>query len=244
MSHLTVTGALSLSFHYFPPLNSLGTFVFTFVSQHTVHLVFLSLKSEIRTVRHFQTVSTAAVSVSTLIYVLLGMSVYMTFWEHTESDIFQIYPQGWLIDMAKLLLCVTMILTFPLPFFTCRELLIVTFVHPLCGIEHGVPEEVIPSPPPEAFRAESDLTEPLLETSPDESMETTSDVASIATEISRRIVATATSPKNWLLPDDNRQLRLTGHVALTVKLWIVTTGLAIAAPSYSDTPKEVVILIP
>merc|ERR1712125_234144 len=42
---------------------------------------------------------------------------------------------GWMIDTAKLLLCITMIFTFPLPFFTCRELLILTVIHPFCGID-------------------------------------------------------------------------------------------------------------
>jgi amino acid permease len=53
------------------------------------------------------------------------------------------------------------------------------------------------------------------------------------TEFSRRILQTAT-PKNWLLPDDDRQLQIPGHVILTAKLWIITTGLAIAAPSLGD----------
>ena len=56
---------------------------------------------------------------------------------------------------------------------------------------------------------------------------------SIATEISRRIADTVT-PKKWLLPGDDRQLQLPGHIALTVKLWVIVTLLAIAAPSLGD----------
>eukprot|EP00539_Tryblionella_compressa_P011958 CAMPEP_0178812080 /NCGR_PEP_ID=MMETSP0745-20121128/19635_1 /TAXON_ID=913974 /ORGANISM="Nitzschia punctata, Strain CCMP561" /LENGTH=133 /DNA_ID=CAMNT_0020472849 /DNA_START=389 /DNA_END=791 /DNA_ORIENTATION=+ len=54
-----------------------------------------------------------------------------------------------------------------------------------------------------------------------------------STELSRRILHTAT-PKNWLLPDDDRQLQLPGHIGVTFKLWLVATGFAIAAPSLGD----------
>jgi amino acid permease len=211
-------------------LESLGTFVFTFVSQHTVHLVFGSLKPTLRTLPNWKIVSSCSLGSATTVSLAVGVVVYMTFWEATKSDIFEIYPQGWIIDVAKLLLCLTMILTFPLPFFTSRELLIVTFIHPWCGIDHGTEESTTP-----ADTIECDLQEPLLDTSTDEASDGTnnSDNASIATEISRRILETAT-PKNWLQPDDNRQLQFVGHVGLTVKLWIIVTGLAIAAPSLGD----------
>ena len=38
------------------------------------------------------------------------------------------YPDVLPIDLAKFLLSLTMLLTFPLPFFTCREILIVCFL--------------------------------------------------------------------------------------------------------------------
>ncbi len=210
---------------------SLGTFVFTFVSQHTVHLVFGSLKPGLRTVPNWKIVSSWSLFSATVVSLSVGIFVYMTFWQDTKSDIFDIYPQGRIVDTAKLLLCVTMVLTFPLPFFTCRELLIITLVHPLCGVERGAgslsSSEVIGN----------DLQEPLIATSTtdDEASNesNTSDVASSATGLSRRISGRATS-KNWLMPGDDLQLRLVGHVALTIKLWVIVTGLAIAAPSLGD----------
>ena len=59
------------------------------------------------------------------------------------------------------------------------------------------------------------------------------DTSSVVSELSRIIVQTAT-PKNWLLPDDDKQLQLVGHMTMTGKLWVVATGLAIAAPSLGD----------
>lgn len=220
---------------------SLGTFLFTFVSQHTVHLVFGSLKPSLRTMPKWKIVSSLSLGSATAVSLAVGVAVYMTFWESTKSDIFEIYPSGWLIDLAKLLLCVTMVLTFPLPFFTSRELLIITLIHPLCGIEHTQQVATIGDAETSQTSMENQLQEPLLQDEGqdvDEGEDASntsiiSDVASIATEISRRIVETA-SPRKWLLPDDNRQLRLPGHVGLTFKLWLIITGLAVAAPSLGD----------
>jgi len=102
------------------PQNSLGTFVFTFVSQHTVHLTFGSLKPNLRTCQNWEKVSTASLLISGTVSLSIGVFVYMSFWQTTQSDIFEIYPAIPVIDLAKILLCVTMLLTFPLPFFTCR----------------------------------------------------------------------------------------------------------------------------
>ena len=220
-------------------LESLGTFVFTFVSQHTVHITFGSLKPSLRTVSNWKTVSSLSLGTATAVSLSVGVFVYMTFWQSTKSDIFEIYPQGWMIDLAKLLLAITMVLTFPLPFFTSRELLIITFIHPLCGVNHGGDSRLSSSG---NGRSDYDLQQPLLERedpeAQDEEEEASndsiiSDVASIATEISRRVVETVT-PKNWLLPGDDRQLQLPGHIGLTVKLWVIVTLLAIAAPSLGD----------
>jgi amino acid permease len=258
-------------------LNSLGTFVFTFVSQHTVHLVFASLQPRLRTVQTWKIVSSFSILAATIVSLLVGVFVYMTFGSQTKSDIFQIYPQGWMIDMAKLLLCITMIFTFPLPFFTCRELLIVTIIHPLCGIDVAssgrsnnnnttattttttdqAVETMVRENRRETMTTRSDMTYdnedelqlPLLEEGGQddiivnrgnriESDPTVLYPPSGTTRpggiIGRMGMDTTTTPKNWLLPNDNKQLRLVGHVAVTIKLWIVATGLAIAAPSLGD----------
>ncbi|KAG7346875.1 transmembrane amino acid transporter [Nitzschia inconspicua] len=220
-------------------LNNLGTFVFSFVSQHTVHLVFASLKPRLQTVKNWKIVSFYSLLVSATVSLLVGVFVYMTFWQNTKSDIFEIYPESWLTNSAKLLLCITMIGTFPLPFFTCRELLIVTVIHPLCGIDLTTGE-----PTPHASYNdwdENDLQQPLLDDAlsadtsgvNNTSNAAISDVSSVATDLSRRILHTAT-PKNWLLPDDDRQLQWPGHVGITFKLWFVATGFAVASPNLGD----------
>ena len=199
---------------------SLGTFVFTFVSQHTVHLVFGSLKPELRTVSDWKVVSSLALLCSTTVSLLVGVFVYMTFWQATESDIFEIYPGIWMIDVAKLLLCVTMVLTFPLPFFTCRELLIVILIQPL-------------SRTPVTEEESDDLLAPLI--AHDEELEQQPDVSEPSgASDSPGTIMDVVSPKNWLLPEDDRQLRLAVHVPFTFSLWFLCTSLAIAAPSLGD----------
>ena len=199
--------------------------MFTFVSQHTVHLVFGSLKPNLRTVSNWKIVSAFSLLNATTVSLAVGVFVYMTFWQETKSDIFQIYPQNWMIDVAKLLLCVTMVLTFPLPFFTCRELLIMMLIHPFCGRELVTDDD-------DDNNNNNELQQPLLDVD-DQAESQDADTISVATNLSRRFSEVAT-PRNWLLADDDRQLKLVGHIALTATLWFVTTGVAIVAPSLGD----------
>jgi len=254
-------------------LSNLGTFIFTFVSQHTVHLVFSSLKPSLRTEKKWKIISSCSLLASATVSLLVSVFVYITFWQNTKSDIFEIYPQGWKIDTAKLLLCVTMVFTFPLPFFTCRELLIIIMIHHLCGVgqisseiydinnnyvdvgvhddvhddDHGnnTDTEIVEEKDDNENNCLTDLQRPLLaEEAPNDTTESTttmlndnihtiSDTLSVDTYFPRRIISAA-SPKNWLLPDEDRQLRLPGHVGFTITLWLVITGLAIAAPNLGD----------
>jgi hypothetical protein len=136
-----------------------------------------------------------------------------------------------------------MIFTFPFPFFTCRELIIVTLVHPFCGIDRSTNNNTASgdgaSDNYDDAEANNDnsLEEPLLlgSNNNDSSMlgSSPSDAMSIASELSRRVLETA-APEKWLLPTDNRQLQLPGHIGVSFKLWLIVTGLAIASPNLGD----------
>jgi amino acid permease len=155
----------------------------------------------------------------------------MTFWQATQSDIFSIYPESWIIDLAKLLLCISMLLTFPLPFFACRELLIVMLIHPFCRDElYNNNNNSLLSDDDNHNSLQEPLLPPITE---EEGTTISADNVSLATELSR-IVRSSATPKNWLLPDDNRQLVLPGHVIITVKLWFIVTCLAVLAPNLGD----------
>lgn len=128
-------------FFLFFGTNSLGTFVFTFVAQHAVHLVFQSIRPSDRTVKEFEKSSTLAIIISTTIALGLGFSIYMTFWENTSSDIFHLYPPSRLINLCRILLCISMLLTYPFPFMTVRELLIISFISTTNQKEKARPNE-------------------------------------------------------------------------------------------------------
>jgi amino acid permease len=105
-------------------IESLGTFVFTFVAQHTVNLAYESLRPQHRTVESWKHVSTYSVFLSASLSLAVGIMVYVTFWEHTSSAIFELYPSLKAVAVAKLLLCFMMMFTYPLPFFSARNVII------------------------------------------------------------------------------------------------------------------------
>ena len=240
-------------------LSNLGTFIFTFVSQHTAHLVFASLKPPLRNLKKWKRVSSFSLLASATVSLLVGVFVYITFWQNTKSDIFQIYPRGWMIDTAKLLLCVTMVFTFPLPFFTCRELLILIVIRPICGTsrerisseqevhnnvnsidgEHGddAHSDSLESTQGNRTDDAGELQCPLLSEEPineneNENCNHVSGTSDDSNTLHR--ISSFTSPQNWFLPDDDRQLRTLGHVCITFQVWLAVTGLAVAAPSLGD----------
>jgi solute carrier family 38 (sodium-coupled neutral amino acid transporter), member 11 len=54
-------------------LGNLGTFVFTFVSQHTVHMVFASLKPRLQTIKNWKIVSSCSLLCSATVSLLVGL---------------------------------------------------------------------------------------------------------------------------------------------------------------------------
>jgi amino acid permease len=219
---------------------SWGTFVFTFVSQHTVNLAFESLKPEIRTIDTWKKVSTWSLLTASVISLTVGLVVYMTFWQDTQSDLFDMYPPMKIVDLAKLLLCVTMLLTFPLPFFSCRELLIVSLIRPLLEEQQ------------QQHTSSSLLMEPLL---PDEE-HTTNELAENDNNVDSTSVifedpihhrrsnalcqkisscySDTTVNFSIMVPGEEKQLALTYHVALSVIFWGGCTFLALASPNLGD----------
>jgi hypothetical protein len=179
----------------------------------------------------------------------------MTFWQSTQSDLFEMYPPMRIVDLAKILLCVTMLLTFPLPFFSCRELLIVAVIQPCTSraedfIEDSIEYNNINSSNLEGLETgTSNLQEPLLEN--EESHDSTDMVVPQTDSISvifedRRNSGSALcgkirscyycSPNGCaaMVPGEEKQLALPFHMALTMSMWGVTTFLAIVSPNLGD----------
>eukprot|EP00545_Synedropsis_sp_CCMP1620_P005408 CAMPEP_0119015108 /NCGR_PEP_ID=MMETSP1176-20130426/10563_1 /TAXON_ID=265551 /ORGANISM="Synedropsis recta cf, Strain CCMP1620" /LENGTH=476 /DNA_ID=CAMNT_0006968375 /DNA_START=90 /DNA_END=1520 /DNA_ORIENTATION=+ len=207
-------------------LSCLGTFVFSFVSQHTVHLAYESLKPELKTLKVWKRVSTCAIGLSTFVSLSVGIFVYMTFWDKTGSDLFDQYPALPIIDIAKLLLCITMLLTFPFPFFTCRDMMIVAAIAMTKSRREPTTEEL---------PQDNDLEAPLLsqEVNDEEGMEADeAEAGEVEEQETRSEDPGEDQLPAWLLAE--RQLQLPQHIIVTVTLWAITTTLAIVAPNLGD----------
>jgi amino acid permease len=108
---------------------SLGTFVFTFVCHHVVNIAYESLPTKLRNPKTWRRVSTNSIVMSTEASLAIGLFAYMTFGANTPADVLLAYPPDiTLANISRLLLCLTMVLTFPLPFLTCREMLVLIMV--------------------------------------------------------------------------------------------------------------------
>lgn len=207
-------------------------------------MTFDSLKPELQNLQNWKVVSASSLLLSCFVSLLIGIVVYISFWDQTQSNIFNVYPNIPLIDLAKLLLCTTLILTFPLPFFTCRELIILTFYSTLPSATDPIAEFL-----PIADQESMSLQEPLLdgdlevdsqhdciqeEDIESELMSTRSFDTSRSLDISTLSVRALNILNSALLPGEDRQLRLIPHVGLSVKMWVGVVGFAIAAPSLGD----------
>ena len=104
-------------------VSSIGTFVFAFVSQHCSHMAYRSLRN--KSLDKWKKVSSYSISIALTLVLIVGSFVYFSFWRATTSDMFGDYPNSKEIDIAQIFLSVTMLLSFPLPFFTCREMVII-----------------------------------------------------------------------------------------------------------------------
>jgi amino acid permease len=105
-------------------VRNMGTFVSSLTANHTVHLIFFSLPTNLQSLRNWEKVSTISTLMACSLILPFGVFPYMTFWEATGTNLFLLYPQSNLVDASRLLLSLAMLLTFPMPFFSCRELIV------------------------------------------------------------------------------------------------------------------------
>ena len=232
-------------------LSCLGTFVFTYASQHIVHMAFHSLKPELRTLENWKAISTCSIGLAATVSLSIGVMVYVTFWDSAQSDIFNMYPSILIVNIAKLLLCVTLLLTFPLP-FTCRELFLLLFTTTTCGFSeddedqdelmlritpstHDNPED--PLIELECCSLEEadgdrrthvrmssfhhDAYQPILD-----------DLSETASE--DEVVSRDNWKSHFFIPHRKLQLKLLYHVIVTTIFWFTVMVLAIAAPNLGD----------
>lgn len=187
-----------------------------------MHLTYESLQSDIRNLKNWKKVSTYSLLIATSVSLTVGVFVYVTFWQHAESDLFNMYPPLRSIDFAKILLCITMLLTFPLPFFTCRDMIILSMTH--SGQRDTTPTENEAT----GENANASLQQPLLR----DNEEMPEAIVPPSARFNERDGERLSS--RILVDGQERQLKLPYHIAVTISLWGLTTLLAILAPSLGD----------
>lgn len=192
-------------------IENIGTFVFTFTSGHMIHLVFFSLK--LQTLTEWKKISFLSIILSMALVLLIGLFPYMTFWEETNTDLFLLYPPTILVDGARLLLSLAMVLTYPMPFFSCRELLVEGLPTPLWWS----------STTAAATTPTTGASDPI--------------VADERAELIRAADGRSEKGGCDTIPGrDNHgdSNEADSHVVMTVTLWAITVILALIAPSVND----------
>ena len=127
LAHISFTTAAPMQCLAHTHTYSLGTFVFLFVGHHCAHLAFDTLKKEHRDMHHWRQVTTLSVCITSLMCVLIGYSVYATFWNTSTAVMLQLYPATKQLNFVKIVVCIYSIFTVPMNFFAGREMIISLF---------------------------------------------------------------------------------------------------------------------
>jgi len=245
---------------------SLGTLVTMFVSHHVAHLIALALplKSQ-RTLFRWKQISTVATALSTFLVIALSYAIdsmvrggpsdqnelsSLLDYKNSESN-----SSTAEMSLIKFLLCVVLLMSFPLPFSAARELLVdlltlITMMMMKCWKRYsgqfdpdmdGIHRETdhseqtvisnssfVDSIFASRSNSENDLEEPLLEQDFD------FDDARGSNTASEGFRATLLRWYQKLAGTDRQQqLKFMYHIFVSFKLWKVVTGLAVLAPSSS-----------
>ena len=111
-------------------IECMGTFIYGFVAQHTVNIVFRSLKTSNRNSRGWAGVSSISVTLAFIIFLSLGIFSYMTYWDATSSDLLHQYPDVPLVHLSQLCLSLAILFTYPMNLFSVRELVVAGLFSP------------------------------------------------------------------------------------------------------------------
>ncbi|KAJ9458031.1 Vacuolar amino acid transporter 6 [Diplonema papillatum] len=103
-------------------VDTLGICVFAFLCHHNQFSIYRSLGSSATPAR-FSTVIRGAVAFAVLMSLAIGVVVFETFGRDIKGDIFENYESRTRIDVARLLMSVNMMLSFPMNFGVARETL-------------------------------------------------------------------------------------------------------------------------
>ncbi|XP_072179823.1 putative sodium-coupled neutral amino acid transporter 11 [Diadema setosum] len=105
--------------HFF---ETIGIIMFAFLCQHNSFLLYESLEQ--RSEGRWTTVTQVSVFVSSLMCLVIGICGYVTFTGYTQGDLLENYCYNdALVNVARVLFAITIMCTYPLECFVCREVL-------------------------------------------------------------------------------------------------------------------------
>jgi solute carrier family 38 (sodium-coupled neutral amino acid transporter), member 11 len=96
-----------------------GAMSFAFVCHHSTFIVYNSMKD--RTEKSWNTVSWASIVLSLAACMTLGLAGYLAFFGWSQADVLNNFGYSAEIDFARVLLAITMVLTYPMEAFVARQ---------------------------------------------------------------------------------------------------------------------------
>ena len=99
----------------------LGAMSFAFVCHHSTFIVHNSMM--VQTEKEWATVSRISISIALLACMTLGLSGYLSFFEFAQADVLNNFGSTGAITAARILLAITMVLTYPMELFVARKAL-------------------------------------------------------------------------------------------------------------------------
>ena len=94
---------------------------FAFVCHHSTFIVHNSMM--VQTEKEWATVSRISISIALLACMTLGLSGYLSFFEFAQADVLNNFGSTGAITAARILLAITMVLTYPMELFVARKAL-------------------------------------------------------------------------------------------------------------------------
>ena len=195
-------------------LQSVGTIVLSFATAN-IHIYYRSLHVRHRNKRDWATVTSICIGLSYGVFSCLALFAYMTYWEETTSDLLLQYPPNVpIVSVARVLLSVSMLFTYPMPMFALREIVAMCL--------HAIVDQRRNASANKTMTTASSTT--TISDGDGEGEE--EEVANLS-----KSTASETDSNTSLPQDSTRTITWGEHVALTLGLWTLSILLAISGPS-------------
>lgn len=110
---------------------SFSIFAFSFCSQQNILPIYHSLHE--KSIKNMSKVVFYSISLSSIIYIIMSVCGYLTFGGVITDNFFNEYcSNDHLINFTRVIFSLTLMLTFPLQMYSCREVILSNIIHKYC----------------------------------------------------------------------------------------------------------------